>query len=103
MKLWHIILVIILALSVVVGATMWSRIHKTYIFVDLATHFTAKQTCSCLYVSQRSIQSCLKDLPSESVESLKIVTTKTGVKVSAFGLVNAEAVHKPGLGCQLKK
>jgi hypothetical protein len=68
--------------------------------------FAAKQTCSCLYVSRRTLDSCKSDydigLTPEIARSLSWAVTPTTVTVtSGDGAVSREARFDDGFGCHL--
>lgn len=77
---------------------------KQAAYANIAVGYAAKQTCSCLYVSGRTVASCLEDFPADARAQLKIEPQGDGVAASALmGAFSAEAVHEDGLGCRLVK
>jgi hypothetical protein len=70
----------------------------------VATGFAAKQTCSCLHVSGRTLDNCMMDFPSAQREALTVTAEGDDVKASAlFGLVSAQARNEAGFGCTMVK
>jgi hypothetical protein len=92
------------ALSVAVLAiagAAWSM-RDDFAFAGMAAGFTAKQTCSCLNISGRSMESCLGDLPAEARGRLDVTAEGDRVRASVlFGAISAEAVYEEEFGCQL--
>lgn len=71
-------------------------------YAEIAVGYAAKQTCSCLYVSGRTVASCMSDFPEEARTMLTIEPEGDRVEVSAvMGAIRSEAVHEDGLGCRL--
>jgi hypothetical protein len=74
--------------------------RKTWATAKLGTVYVAKQTCSCLFVGGRPMESCRTDYDAEALKPLTVETSESGVKVSALaGLVSAQAKFEPGFGC----
>jgi hypothetical protein len=86
------------------GGGAWTS-REQFAYARIATGYAAKQTCSCLHVSGRSLESCIADFP-EDVRN-NITVTQSGfdgreVRASVLlGLVSAEAVSHPDYGCSL--
>jgi hypothetical protein len=77
---------------------------KQAAFAHIAVGFAAKQTCSCLFVSGRTMQSCMSDFPADSRDLLTIAPAGNRVSAStALGLFSAEATYEDGLGCRIVK
>ena len=75
---------------------------KQAAYADIAVGYAAKQTCSCLYVSGRTVASCLGDFPEDARSQLTIEPQGDGVTASAvMGAFTAQAVHEDGLGCRV--
>ncbi len=63
--------------------------------------YAAEQTCACLFISGRELESCRRDLEPLAQ---KIVTIKPGdheVSTHVFGLMRAHAKYEAGFGCSL--
>lgn len=71
-------------------------------YVNIATGYTAQQTCACLHVSGRTLDSCKSDYPADAVRQITFDTTGDRVRVSAAGgLFKAEATYDERYGCRL--
>ena len=83
------------------GAGAWFA-RRALEQAHIGTAYVAKLTCSCLFVSRRSLQSCATDY---DLPAAKLLTSEVGlqsVTVSAPGrLVSTRAVFEPGYGCHL--
>ena len=90
--------IVALALVIFIGI----KLSDLYTYVHIATGYTAQQTCSCLHVSGRSLDSCKADYPPDAVRQITFDTTGDRVRVSAAGgLFKAEADYDQTFGCRL--
>ncbi|MEQ1618188.1 MAG: hypothetical protein ABL883_07570 [Terricaulis sp.] len=88
----------IVAFALGVGA--WS-LQDDIAYGRIATGYAAKQTCSCVHVSGRPLESCLADYPEDARQ---INVTQAGDTVHAsvmFGAIKAKAVYEDGFGCRI--
>jgi hypothetical protein len=67
----------------------------------IAVTYAAKQTCTCLFVAERSLDSCTSDFPEDARARIKVNVEGDHVSASAYGLFKAEAVHEDGFGCRI--
>ena len=100
MKRKRLLIVSVLGvLAVLIGIGLWSG-KDTYAAARIGTTYVAKQTCSCLFVAERPLDSCRTDFDAEAVRPLDVLVAKSGVTVSALGgIVSASAQFEPGFGC----
>lgn len=83
----------------ILGAAGWIG-RDVYAEARIGTAYAAKQTCSCLFVAHRVMESCKTDYDPAAVKPLTWQTAADGVTVSALsGLVSAKAVFEDGFGC----
>ena len=86
-------------LVLLVGIGVWGA-RDTLATARIGTTYVAKQTCSCLFVAGRPLDSCSTDFDPESLRSLDVVTGDSAVTVSALGgLISARAEFENGFGC----
>ena len=89
---------IIVVVVIVGGALFFGR--DTWATAKLGTVYVAKQTCSCLFVAGRSMDSCRTDYDPAAIKPLTVEKLEHGVKVSALaGRVSARAEFEQGFGC----
>lgn len=87
------------ALVLLVSIGVWSA-RDTFATARIGTTYVAKQTCSCLFVAGRSIDSCSTDFDPEALRSLDVVSGSSAVTVSALGgLISSRAKYENGFGC----
>ena len=92
-------LLIIGVLVVLIGVGVWSS-KDTFATARTGTAYVAKQTCSCLFVAGRPLDSCHTDFDATAVRSLDVSVTANSVTVSALGgLISARAQYDQGYGC----
>jgi hypothetical protein len=71
-------------------------------YARIATGYAAKQTCSCLNVSGREMESCMADFPEDARQQMSVVQSGDSVTASVlFGAISAEAVFEPEYGCRM--
>lgn len=86
-------------LVLLVGIGAWGA-RDTFATARIGTTYVAKQTCSCLFVAGRPLDSCSTDFDAESLQSLDVVTGNSAVTVSALGgLISSRAEFQNGFGC----
>jgi hypothetical protein len=72
-------------------------------YANIATAYAAKQTCSCLYVSGRPLDSCLADFPPDARGTIDVTVEGERVRASIlFGAISAEAEVEDGYGCRIR-
>ncbi|MEZ5995717.1 MAG: hypothetical protein R3C25_08170 [Hyphomonadaceae bacterium] len=83
------------------GAGAWAS-RGQIAYATIATGYAAKQTCSCLHVSGRALESCVADFPEDARSALTITEDGDSVRASVlFGAIRAEAEFEQGYGCRL--
>jgi hypothetical protein len=84
---------------VLIGIGVWSS-RETFATARVGTVYVAKQTCSCLFIAGRPLNSCHTDFDAEAVRPLDVIVSQNSVKVSALGgLISARAQFDRGYGC----
>lgn len=102
MKRNHWLILAFALAALAAAAYIWAR--EPLSMAHLGTGFAAKQTCSCLHVSNRDLASCKLDYPKDVAALFSWRTEGETVEVTALGgLFSAQAVHEPGFGCRLVK
>jgi hypothetical protein len=93
------LLIGIVVVAAIVGIAVFFG-RDTWATARIGTVYVAKQTCSCLFVAGRPMDSCRTDYDPAAIEPLTVEKLEHGVKVSALaGLVSAQAEFEPGFGC----
>jgi hypothetical protein len=91
----------LVALIAVVGATAWG-LKDDVAYARIATGYAAKQTCSCVHVSGRALESCTADFPEEAREQLTVTQDANITRASVlFGAISAEARFDDAFGCTI--
>lgn len=86
---------------VVIGAGAWAS-QGQVAYANIATGYAAKQTCSCVHVSGRTLDSCIADFPADARNNLTIAEDGDAVRASVlFGAISAEAIYEEEYGCRI--
>jgi hypothetical protein len=88
-------------LLVVAVAVVW-RVFRVPLLLNIGTGYAAQQTCACLFVSGRTIESCLGDLDPLARKLISIDPGTAEVTASGFLLEKATARYENGFGCSLR-
>lgn len=87
------------ALALGLGLGAWS-LRNDLGYARIAAGYAAKQTCSCLHVSGRSLESCVSDFPDDAREQISLAQDGATVRASVlFGSIKASARYEEGFGC----
>ena len=97
-KRWFVIGGLALA-AVVLSSVAWS-LRDDLAYAKLATGYAAKQTCSCLHITGRTLDSCMADFPEDARSMIAIEQSGSSVRASVlFGAVGATAPYSQEYGC----
>jgi hypothetical protein len=87
--------------AIVIASSAWA-LRGQIVYAKIATAYAAKQTCSCMHVSGRSLESCIADFPDDAREAVTVRQDGERVHASVlFGAISAEAVEDGAFGCRL--
>jgi hypothetical protein len=82
-------------------AVAW-RVFRVPLLVNIGTGYAAQQTCACLFVSGRPLDSCLGDLEPLARKLISVHPGTAEVTASGFALETATARYEKGFGCSLR-
>jgi len=91
------------AAGVTVGlvALAWHYLHVSDLTL-IGTGYAAEQTCACLHVSGRSLESCLTDLDPLARKFVTVHPGEHEVTATILGYISATALYEQGFGCSLR-
>lgn len=91
-----------LAIAAALGWQFYFK--KQLAFAQIATAYGAKMVCSCRFVAQRPMQSCMRDFTTD-ISMITINETGTAIQASVLGgLISSDArLTGPETGCILVK
>lgn len=69
----------------------------------IATAYAAKQTCSCLFVAGRDLDSCQGDYSPGSARWFNWERSAQAVAVSFAGVISSQASFTHGKGCHASR
>jgi hypothetical protein len=96
--IWAIVLVVLVA--GIAGGAWASRDQVTY--AHIATGYAAKQLCSCVHVSGRTLEACMADYPEDVRRNITISSEGDNVRASVlFGAIGSEAAFDGEYGCRI--
>jgi hypothetical protein len=90
----------VVALLVVAVAVAW-RVFRVPLMLNIGTGYAAQQTCACLFVSGRALDSCLGDLEPLARKLISVHQGAAEVTASGFFVETATARYEQGFGCSL--
>lgn len=91
-----------LALVLSAGLSGCSSTSDSLSYATIATGYTAKQMCSCLFVAKRSRESCLAEFPADAREQINVTVGSSDVTASTlFGAISSRATTTPEGGCTI--
>src|ERR1043165_5801668 len=85
----------------IAGAVAW-RVFRVPLLLNIGTGYAAQQTCACLFISGRTLDSCLGDLDPLARKLISIHPGTAEVTASGFVVKTATARYEPGFGCSLR-
>lgn len=96
-KRWIWTIGLTIAAIAIAGGAFAIRSLPAYALI--ATGYVAQQTCACLHVADRALDSCMADFPADAVSNITVTTDGDRVEASALGLFRSAAVYEEGFGC----
>jgi hypothetical protein len=99
-KRWLGVIALFVGLVVVVGGGWAARDQVTY--AHIATGYAAKQLCSCLHVSGRTLEACVADYPEDARRNITVAAEGHTVEASVlFGAIQSQAAFDGEYGCRI--
>ena len=99
-KRWIWLIALVVVIAAVAGGAWASRDQVTY--ARIATGYAAKQLCSCVHVSGRTLASCMADYPEDVRRNITIDSEGDQIHASVlFGAISSEATFDGEYGCRI--
>jgi hypothetical protein len=96
--IWIAVLAVV---AVAIGVGAWAA-SGPVTYANIAAGYAAKQTCSCINVSGRTLDSCLADFPADARRNITVSVDGDAVRASVlFGAISSEAVYEEEYGCRV--
>jgi len=89
-----------IALVILAALLVWAVIHFRPLGV-IGTGYAAEQTCACLFIAGRDLESCRRDLEPLAQKIISIKPGDHEVTARALGIIRARARYQEGFGCSL--
>jgi hypothetical protein len=92
----------LVAFAILLGAVFAWRTFRVSALLDAGAGYSAQQTCACLWVSGRALESCKTDLDPLARKLVAIHVGTNEVTASGLGVATATATFEKGSGCSLR-
>ena len=93
---------LLVGLSLIVAVIVALRVFHVDDLVHIGAGYTAEQTCACLFVSGRSLESCRGDLDPMARWLVSLTPGHDEVTTRSLVIAHATARYEKGFGCTLK-
>ena len=94
---------IALVVGIVLAAGVVYAGYQGVSLARIATNYVAEQTCSCLFVSGRSADSCRGDFGGAAARLIALKPEDRAVTASMLGILSARAEFDEGFGCHVAR
>jgi hypothetical protein len=88
-------------LVVLAGVVAWRVLHVSDL-AHIGAGYTAQQTCACLFIGRRTLESCLTDLDPLARRLISVRPGSEEVTATGLGVSTATARYEKGFGCSLR-
>jgi hypothetical protein len=85
----------------IAGFVAWRRFRISDL-TNIGTGYTAQQTCACIFIGGRTLESCVTDLDPLARRLVSVRVGTDEVTASSIGVVTATARYQKGFGCSLQ-
>jgi hypothetical protein len=92
----------LVAFAILLAAAFAWRTFRVSALLEAGAGYSAQQTCACLWVSGRALESCKTDLDPLARKLVSIRVGTNEVTASGLGLATATATYEKGFGCSLR-
>ena len=95
------LLVLVAVVILLAAAFAWRRFRVSGL-LEAGAGYSAQQTCACLWVSGRTLESCRTDLDPLARRLVSIRVGADEVTARGLGIATATATYEKGFGCSLR-
>jgi hypothetical protein len=96
--IWVVVLIVLVV--GIAGGAWAARDQVTY--AHIATGYAAKQLCSCMHVSGRTLESCVAEYPEDARRNITVSSEGNEVQASVlWGAIRSEATFDGEYGCRI--
>jgi len=93
------VVAVVLAIGAGIGWQVWLKDQVAY--ARVATAYGAKMVCSCRFVAEREMDSCMQDFTAD-ISAVTVSEDEASITASVLGgAIKSRAVFEDGLGCAL--
>jgi len=91
----------VLAVTVVAGFAAFRALRLSDL-AHIGTGYAAQQTCACVFISHRSLASCVTDLEPLARRLVSVRVGTHEVTAHTLGMSRTVARYEQGFGCSLR-
>ena len=91
----------VVAVTVIAGVGAWRALRLSEMG-HIGAGYAAQQTCACVFVSHRTLASCMTDLEPLARRLVSVSVGTDEVTAHTFGLSRTVARYEQGYGCSLR-
>ena len=92
----------LVAFAILPAAAFAWRTFRVSALLEAGAGYSAQQTCACLWVSGRALESCKTDLDPLARKLVSIRVGANQLTASGLGIATATATYEKGFGCSLR-
>jgi len=89
------------AFLLVAGVVGWRQLRLSDL-AHIGAGYSAQQTCACLFIESRTLESCMTDLDPLARRLVSVRPGSDEVVASGFAFSTATARFEKGFGCSLR-
>jgi len=89
------------AAVIVVGIVVWQKLRVAEL-AHIGAGYAAEQTCSCVFVSGRTLESCVNDLEPLTQHVISVQVGKGEITATALFVSAATTRCEEAFGCSLR-
>jgi hypothetical protein len=93
----------VLAVAVIASLIVAWRKLRLSDLVYIGAGYAAQQTCACIFVSHRALESCKTDLDPLAQKLVSVRVGTDEVTAQTLGLSKSVARYDQGFGCSLRE
>lgn len=93
--------IVSLVILLVVATVACVLLGRLWILIEVGSGYTAKQVCSCVYVSKRTEDSCARELEDLAKKLVRYEVKDGRVHAATLGMADRTARYDEGFGCVL--
>jgi hypothetical protein len=95
------IIAVVVVIMVIAGTITWRALHLSEL-AFLGAGYAAQQTCACVFIAKRNLESCRGDLDPLAQKMVSISVEDHAVIAASLVVFSALARYDEAYGCSLQ-